>query len=348
MGIPMSGVIDPTMTTRSPIETHNHHCPLNHQPPKMPARMPVAINNRPATPMPRSIDRESSRYAVTRVRSRSVRRRHQTTIETPCSARNANAARTWVRMSQGWMSTPFEPLLCRHARADGCARVAGDDDADEQDKKAVQRVERRDRRVLVADGHENRLQGEQDEQENGQADDAARQAAGDREDQDDQRQPADEVAEATVRREVAGGHAEDAQAGQEDLPDHTGHKEPGDDHDAATGPAADHRWRPIESRWGKGSHWGHSMGPGGGGGGAPPGWAGGACPAVMGAVSRIGPGRSVPQAPGGSRRSPPMPASRARTMASARSATWSLLKMFETWFRTVFVESPTRSVISSF
>ena len=81
-------------------------------------------------------------------------------------------------MSQGLISTPFEPLLCRHARADGCARVAGDDDADEQDKEAVQGVERRDRRVLVADGHENRLQGEQDEQENGQADDASRQGGG--------------------------------------------------------------------------------------------------------------------------------------------------------------------------
>src|SRR3990172_11789876 len=165
MGIPMSGVIDPTMTTRSPIETHNHHCPLNHQPPKMPARMPVAINSRPATPMPRSIDRESSRYAVTRVRSRSVRRRHQTTIETPCSARNANAVRTWVRMSQGWMSTPFEPLLCRPGPVGEPPGVPGDDDADEQDKEAVQGVERRDRRVLVGGCGAEPTEGQQDGEE---------------------------------------------------------------------------------------------------------------------------------------------------------------------------------------
>src|SRR3989442_8813532 len=36
-------------------------------------------------------------------------------------------------------------------------------------------------------------------------------------------------------------------------------------------------------------------------------------------------------------RSRPNPASRARTMACARSATWSLLKILETWFCTVFV-----------
>lgn len=38
----------------------------------------------------------------------------------------------------------------------------------------------------------------------------------------------------------------------------------------------------------------------------------------------------------------PNPASLARMMASARSATWSLLKMLETWLRTVFSLSTSR------
>ena len=46
--------------------------------------------------------------------------------------------------------------------------------------------------------------------------------------------------------------------------------------------------------------------------------------------------------------SPPRPASRARTIASARSRTWSFEKMFDTWLRTVFGESTRCAVISAF
>ena len=41
------------------------------------------------------------------------------------------------------------------------------------------------------------------------------------------------------------------------------------------------------------------------------------------------------------------PASRARTIASARSATWSLLKMFEMWLRTVFGLRHKRSAMAA-
>src|SRR4029077_1441025 len=44
----------------------------------------------------------------------------------------------------------------------------------------------------------------------------------------------------------------------------------------------------------------------------------------------------------------PMPASRARTIAWARSATWSLLKTFDTWLRTVFGLTTNRWAISAF
>ena len=59
----------------------------------------------------------------------------------------------------------------------------------------------------------------------------------------------------------------------------------------------------------------------------------GSQPRSIASWSVTSPAGSVASRP--ARRSTPRPASRARTIACARSATWSLLKMFETWLRTV-------------
>src|SRR5581483_8423387 len=42
----------------------------------------------------------------------------------------------------------------------------------------------------------------------------------------------------------------------------------------------------------------------------------------------------------------PRPASRARRMAAERSVTWSLVRMFETWLRTVLPLTPSRRAIA--
>src|SRR3954471_5971912 len=68
--------------------------------------------------------------------------------------------------------------------------------------------------------------------------------------------------------------------------------------------------------------------------------------AAFGAVSRAA---GPPGTRGWAQRGPaPMPASRARATASARSATCSLPKTFETWFRTVLSLTTSRRAIAAF
>ncbi len=87
-------------------------------------------------------------------------------------------------------------------------------------------MERGDRGRAVAQRNEQTLQEEEDEDEHAEPDLPPPHPADDRQRDEDQRQPPEDMAELGVRREVLGAR-EHSQAGQEDLHHQAGHEQPG-------------------------------------------------------------------------------------------------------------------------
>jgi hypothetical protein len=107
-------------------------------------------------------------------------------------------------------------------------RLAGEHQGGAKDGEPVQRVEGRERRLTRAQRHEHGLQREQHEDQRGETREPTAHPPHERQDQDDERQPAEGVAPVAMVDERA-GPVEDAEAGEEDLQDRAGDECAGDE-----------------------------------------------------------------------------------------------------------------------
>jgi hypothetical protein len=106
-------------------------------------------------------------------------------------------------------------------------------------------MERRDRRLILPEQDEDRLQGELDERQHRQADEDATEPADDGNDNHHERQPADQVAEVAVGLEPLRS-VEHAEAGEEHLDEDAAGEEPGGDGEGGVGAVSSaHRWPPV-------------------------------------------------------------------------------------------------------